>query len=196
MAFYYFAWKNGIKAEKKKLQEWDELSQEQYLQICAKNKKVDLEDRRFFEKVSGIEQGDDTYYFECNIDAYRRYRRKKEKEAYKEKEEAKDADLYGEITLISLDAPYEDSNGDSYSLHDIVADENSAFEDRLIHSLDLNKAMQDLTSEEKELVKAIFWADEPMTVREYAKEQKLPFTTVQSRKKKILRKMKKSFVQN
>lgn len=153
MAFYYFAWKNGIKAENRDLQEWDELSQKQYLQICANNKKVGLEDRRFFEKVSGIEQGDDTYYFECDIDAYRRYRRRKEKEAYKEKEEIKDAELFGEITLLSLDAPYEDSDGYSYSLHDIVADENSAFEERLTRSLDLCEAIDNLSNEERCIIR-------------------------------------------
>lgn len=196
MAFYYFAWKNGIKADNRDLQEWDELSQKQYLQICAKNKKVDLKKRRFFERVSGVDQGDDTYYFECDINAYRKYRRNKEKEAYKEKEALKDSEMFGEIILLSLDAPYEDSNGDSYSLHDIVADENSAFEEELISSLDLYGAIDSLSDDEKHMVDAMFLADEPLNDTEYAERIGVPRKTINNRKLKILKKLKKSLAKN
>jgi len=196
MAFQYYEWKNGKKAEKKDLQEWSEITEDQYLKICKSNKELELDKRRYFEKIPGIEEGDVTYYFECDLEAYRKYRREKEKEAYKKKEEMKDAELFGEITVLSFDAPYEDANGDVYTLHDLVADENSLFEDKSIQSVDLCNALVGLTDEERQIIDALFLSDKPSTVREYAERQDIPFTTVQSKKKKILWKLKKSFVQN
>jgi len=196
MAFYYFTWKNGIKVENKELQEWTEITEKQYLQICETNKTLSLDNRRLFEKVPGVEQGDDTYYFECDLDDYRKYRRKKEKEAYKEKEETKDTELFGEITLISLDAPYEDSNGEAYSLHDLVADKNSLFEDELIQSLDLYAELDALPEDERKLIDAIYLSDEPLNDREYAKQIGIPRKTINNRKIKILRNLKKSLAKS
>lgn len=193
MAFYYFAWKNGIKADNRDLQEWDELSQKQYLQICANNKEVDLEDRRFFEKVSGIEQGDDTYYFECDYQGFLQAEAKAKVQKRK-RDELKELKESGKMPeLVSLDAEYFDESGESYTLHDLVADENSLFEDSLIQSIDLQNALASLSNDEKKIVDAIYFSSKPTTEKELAEQTGVPRTTLQSQKYKILKKLKKSF---
>lgn len=191
----YFAWKDG-KKNTNGSQEWTEISVEEYLKICKKSKEQSQEEARYFTKVAGISEGDTSLYFECDHSDYLKYRAEKEKIYRKKVQKLLDDMKYGTIQILSLDAEFEDESGDTYTLHDLIEDKDSLFEDALVQSIDLHNAFGSLSDKEMELVNAMYLADNPMTVREYAEEQNIPFTTVQSRKEKILRKMKKSFVQN
>jgi len=53
----------------------------------------------------------------------------------------------------------------------------------------LKKALLELNAEDYNLIKALFF--EEKTIREYAETLDIPFTTIQSRKTKILNKLKK-----
>jgi DNA-directed RNA polymerase specialized sigma24 family protein len=79
---------------------------------------------------------------------------------------------------------------------DDFGDDGNIVEDSVITKLTyegLYKALDKLAPEERELVDALFFSNggEGMTVREYAKLSGIPFTTIQSRKVKILEKLKK-----
>ena len=61
--------------------------------------------------------------------------------------------------------------------------------ERKIEIEKLKKALLQLTEKEYELIKALFY--EENSVRNYAKNIGIPFTAIQSQKKRILEKLKK-----
>ena len=194
MKIYYFAWKNGEKADKYRKQEWTELTAKEYKAIYEDNKTCDIGKRRFFERVPGAELVDDIYYFECDYEQYKKYRAEKEKKARKEKQLKEDKSRYGAIQVLSLDAEYEEASGKIYSLHDMIADENSLFENRLIESIDLKNALCCLSPDEIKILDLMFFNEEkPVSDMEMARKLNIPRRTFGYQKEKIFNKLKKSF---
>lgn len=194
MKIYYFAWKNGKKADKNRKQEWTELTAKEYKAIYEGNKTCDISKRRFFERVPGVEWIDDIYYFECDYEQYKKYRAEKEKKARKEKRLKEDKSRYGAIRLLSLDAEYEDASGEIYSLHDMIADENSLFENGLIESIDLKNALSCLSPDEIKILDLMFFNEEKtVSDMEMARKLNIPRRTFGYQKEKIFIKLKKSF---
>lgn len=91
------------------------------------------------------------------------------------------------LQIISYDN--EDENGTVLinTIRDTSCDIENEIE-RMIEIEQLKKALLKLTNEEYELIKALFYEEE--TVREYAERKGIPFTTIQSRKNKIIEKLK------
>lgn len=91
------------------------------------------------------------------------------------------------LQIISYDN--EDENGTVLinTIKDTSCDIENEIE-RMIEIEQLKKALLQLTNEEYELIKALFYEEE--TVREYAERKGIPFTTIQSRKNKIIEKLK------
>lgn len=91
------------------------------------------------------------------------------------------------LQIISYDK--EDENGTVLinTIKDTSCDIENEIE-RMIEIEQLKKALLQLTNEEYELIKALFYEEE--TVREYAERKGIPFTTIQSRKNKIIEKLK------
>lgn len=75
---------------------------------------------------------------------------------------------------------------------EIIKDETIDTEDEIERKLELEQlqnALLSLTEDEYQIIKALFF--EENTVRNYAQKIGIPFNTIQSRKKKILEKLKK-----
>lgn len=91
------------------------------------------------------------------------------------------------LQIISYDK--EDENGTVLinTIKDTSCDIENEIE-RMIEIEQLKKALLQLSNEEYELIKALFYEEE--TVREYAERKGIPFTTIQSRKNKIIEKLK------
>ena len=101
------------------------------------------------------------------------------------------------MQTISLDTEYENSSDDTYTLSDMIADENSIFENKVIESLDLKNALSTLTKEERKLIEALFFDNgEAMSEREISASLHIPQKTFNNRKLKILKKLKKRLAQN
>lgn len=197
MKIYYFAWQNGKKADESSRQEWTELSAKEYKEIYESNKTYDISKRRFFERVAGVDCGNDVYYFECDYEQYKKYRAEKEKKARKEKQLKEDEVRYGVIQLLSLDAEYEDASGEDFTLHDIVADDNSLFEDRLVTDVSLESALKHLTEDERKIVDTLYLKNnDNRSERDFAEKMSVPQKTLNNRKLKILKKLKKYLAQN
>ena len=197
MKVYYYEWKNGIKAKENASQQWNQISKSAYRAICEQNKTVELMKRRFFEKIQPTEQGDALYIIECDYERYKESRAAKERIAYRNKIKKAESEQYGLLQTISLDTEYENSSDDTYTLSDMIADENSIFENKVIESLDLKNALSTLTKEERKLIEALFFDnDEAMSEREISAYLHIPQKTFNNRKLKILKKLKKRLAQN
>ncbi len=94
-----------------------------------------------------------------------------------------------DFQFISIDEISEDMEIREKSL---LADKNInvSFEaERRIEIEQLKNALLKLNDEEYKIIKALFY--EEKTIREYAKKIGIPFTTLQSKKEKIIEKLKK-----
>lgn len=191
----YFAWKNG-KQNLNGKQEWQELTSQEFLELCYSNSKRPKEEKRYFARVPGVEYGDTYFVLECSYEQFLRSEaeRKLRKRKRDETEQLKSDGLW--YDLISLDFEVDDGDGNTVTLHDIVADENSVFETDLAELIDLQSALNVLTSEERELVNTFYLADNPKTEREYANEMCISKTALHTKKEKILRKLKNQIDQN
>lgn len=52
----YFSWKNGKRSESP--QEWTKLTAKEYREIYENNKACQVDERRYFAPLPGIEKGD------------------------------------------------------------------------------------------------------------------------------------------
>ena len=191
----YFAWKDG-KQNLNGKQEWQELTSKEFLELCYSNSKRPKEEKRYFARVPGVEDGDTYFVLECTYEEFLRSEaeRKLRKRKRDEKEQLKADGLW--YDLISLDYEVDDGDGNTVTLHDMVADENSVFETGLVELIDLESALKVLTSKERGIIDAFYLSENPKTEREYAKELNVPCMTLHCRKTKILKKLKNYFVQN
>lgn len=192
----YFAWKDGNQAKDGR-QEWIEITPKEYREIYENNKACAVDKRRYFASLPGVEKGDIYYCFECDYERYKEYRAEKEQKARKEKASKEAEEKYGPIQLLSLDTEFADEPGDTYSLHDLIADESASFEERLVTDIALESALGYLTDDERFIINALFFENsDNMSERDIAKRIGIPRTTLQSQRIKILKKLKKYFVQN
>ena len=188
----YYAWKDGKKSDGK--QDWVELTPNEFIELCNNNRNLNQENRRYFYQLPGLEADDYYLYLECTYEKFlesraakdERTRRRKEKEA-----------LIAEgkwFETVSLDSAFEDETGDTCTLHDMIPDPDSCFEDHLILSIDVRNALDLLTAEEVEIIESLYLSEYAVSERKLAKKLKIPQSTLNCRKKKILAKLKKSFV--
>lgn len=191
----YFAWKDG-KQNLNGKQEWQELTSKEFLELCYSNSKRPKEEKRYFARVPGVEDEDAYFVLECTYEEFLRSdaERKLRKRKRDETEQLKADGLW--YDLISFDYEVDDGDGNTVTLHDMVADENSVFETGLVELIDLQSALKVLTSKEREFVNTFYLAGSPKTEREYANEMGISKTALHMKKKKILRKLKNQIDQN
>ena len=94
------------------------------------------------------------------------------------------------VTTISLDEII-DKNED-FRVKDFIRDDNIDIENDIEKKIELEKlknALLQLNKDEYKLIKALFF--EQKSVREYAETIDIPYSTIQYKKKKILKKLKK-----
>ena len=120
---------------------------------------------------------------EVNGYEYRNFYRDIERKKYCKK-------LKKTVTTISLDEII-DKNED-FRVKDFIRDDNIDIENDIEKKIELEKlknALLQLNKDEYKLIKALFF--EQKSIREYVRMINKPFTTIQGRKDKILRKLKK-----
>lgn len=120
---------------------------------------------------------------EVDVKDYKEFYRDVERKKYCKKIEKK-------VTVVSLDEIKNED--DNFRDKDMFKDNSVDIENDIETKIELDKlrnALLQLNSEEYKLIKALFF--EQKTIREYAKTLDKPFTTIQSRKEKILKKLKK-----
>lgn len=87
---------------------------------------------------------------------------------------------------------YDQEDEDDINYKDTIPDFNCNVEQEVEQKMEIEKlkeALLKLSNDEYELIKALYY--EQKTIREYAENKGIPFTTVESRKDKILNKLKK-----
>ena len=95
--------------------------------------------------------------------------------------------------VLSLDYAETD---DGETLIETVADESVDVEKEAFHQINLailRKALNLLTEDEYALINALYLQENTMTLQAYAKSLGVSYTTIDSRKKRILRKLKNYF---
>lgn len=120
---------------------------------------------------------------EVNGYEYRNFYRDIERKKYCKK-------LKKTITTISLDEII-DKNED-FRVKDFIRDDNIDIENDIEKKIELEKlknALLQLNKDEYKLIKALFF--EQKSVREYAETIDIPYSTIQYKKAKILKKLKK-----
>ena len=118
---------------------------------------------------------------EVNGYEYRNFYREIERKKYCKK-------LKKTVTTISLDEII-DKNED-FRVKDFIRDDNNENDiEKKIELEKLKNALLQLNKDEYKLIKALFF--EQKSVREYAETIDIPYSTIQYKKKKILKKLKK-----
>ena len=149
-----------------------------YKELIERRKNLkEYEDKKFI-KV-------DKFLLEVTKDEYKQMDLEEQREKYVRR-------LKNKIEAISLDKVY----ADKYTLKDAIPDYNEDLSDiiqRKIENEKMQKALLMLSDNEYRLIKALFYDRE--TIRQYALKNGIPFMTIQNRKNKILRKLKK-FIKN
>ena len=187
----YFAWKNGKQTEDK--QDWVELTPKEFLEICNNNRNLKLEERRYFYQLPGLEEGDYYLYMECTYKQFLKSRAEKDERTRRRKEKETLIEEGKWYATVSLDSTFEDESGDTCTLHDMIPDPDSCFEDHLILSMDVRNALDALTSEEVKIIERLYLSTYAVSESKLAKEMSIPRRTLGYKKKKILEKLKKSF---
>ncbi len=143
---------------------------------------------RRFMKLVNIDSDEDEINVKVHSNEMKSFRRYKRREQYV----ADVANTWG-YDVLSLD--YEET-ADGEMLSEVVADEDVDVEKEAFLQIDLEtlrKAFDILTEDEYALICALYLQDKPMTLRAYAKTLGVPFTTVDSRRKTILSKLRNFF---
>jgi len=187
----YYAWKDGKKKSGK--QDWTELTPSEFIELCNDNRNLDKEKRRYFYQLPGFEPGDCYYYLECTYEQFLKSRAEKDERTRKRKEEETLKAQGQWYATISLDAPFEDETGDVCSLHDMIPDPDSCFEDSLILSMDVMHALSYLDPDELEIIERLYLSEYAVSEKKLAEQMNVPRRTLGCKKKRILSKLKKSF---
>ena len=189
MTIKYYAWKNGKQISEN--QEWEEMSRTRFIEICNKNRELDAPQRRYFAQIPGIESGDTYLYMECTYEQYKQSRAEKSKRTRQRKECLDKKESFNPV--LSLDQEYIDETGGTSPLSEFIPDEQSFFEEELIRTLDIKKALEKLSPEELKLIELLFLSEYATSESNLSKQLGVPRRTLGCQKKKILKKLKKSF---
>ena len=188
----YFMWKDphckGINPE------WIEMSKDEYIAFISVEDKHQrrINRRRRFEITEDDWDGNRTSAFEVTLKRYREWDAEKHREAYQKKMEEKEG-----ITLVSLDAPLYNDDGEDFTLYDIIPSDYGVdhAEEELIEKL--YRALDTLTPEERKIIDLIYLENhEKKSERKIAIELGVPRMTLVNRRKEIIRKLRKILVQN
>lgn len=191
MAKRIFIWKNpkcvGVNPE------WEEISV--FDLIKMKNEFIGNKSR-YLARVPGVEDEDDYYLLECTHKEFLCSQAEKQKRQRKKKDK-EDFDKIYEI--VSMDLSFESESGENYSLHDLISDESINVEKDAIKKIvceEIKNIIESLPLEERQIIKLMFYGEEPLSVRAMSMALGIPRNTFNERKRKIFIKIKKSLGQN
>lgn len=185
MSIYYFESENGDFFSEDRERRFIRLSGKAAYKYLRENR---AEDTYFFKTVTDEKNGEDVY-IEVPKSAVSVFRGELYHEQYLAKWKKKKG-----FRIISLLQQIEDQ--DELTVEDIVPDESIDFEDEVIHEIELEilrRALKSLTDEELKLIHSLFFSESTMSERELSGKLGIPQTTLNSRKKAILEKLKNFF---
>lgn len=179
--------------------------------VCCENGEFKSEDgKQRYQVVKGRKlyeylqtpEGKAKYFFEftdengdeIGVEAPEEQRKNFEQQKRRERY-VRDSRKESNITIVSLESKSEEDD-DLLSGEEIIADEDIDVVAETIHKMDietLRRALTTLSADEYGIIQMLFLADEPLTIRECAKELSIGVMTVQDRKKAILKKLKEFF---
>lgn len=142
-----------------------------------------------FMKVCDYEETDDEVFIEVSSENMKDFRKYERREQY-----VSDTIKSNEYVLVSMNA-MEKEDGEEET-EECIADEDINIELDFIHQCELEtlrKALRTLSEEELALITALYLQEEPMTEREYAGEIGIPQKTLNDRKNRLLKKIKRFF---
>ena len=186
----YFAWEDGTN-------ELAEITAKEFLTICKQNKVLAKSERRYFTRVPGVTEDDVYYFLECTYEDYKKSVVESQAKHRKlcEERDLKEKGLWYDI--ISLDHVYRDDSGNVSAMHDIVADDSAFFEEMIVTDIALESALGHLTDDERLVIDVLYLKNsDNMSEREIAEKMGIPQKTLNNRKLKILKKLKKYLAQN
>ena len=99
--------------------------------------------------------------------------------------------------LVSLYHPTED--GDGTAVVDKYGDDGHTVEDAVIREINLEilrRALKSLTDEELKIVRSLYLDDNPMSERQLSRIMNIPVTTLDYRKRQVLKKLRYFFEKN
>ena len=137
------------------------------------------------------------YYFEnengtfFSEDGKRRFIRLSGKEAYDYMRENKSGDSYFVQTVTD-----DTEDGDGTAVVDKYSDDGHTVEDAVIREINLEilrRALKSLTDDELKIVRSLYLDDNPMSERQLSRIMDIPVTTLDYRKKQVLKKLKNFF---
>lgn len=101
-----------------------------------------------------------------------------------------------ESGYITVSFDYFETEDGTSTGDEVIPNDDDSIEDDVLRQFDLEtlrRALDSLTEDEYALICALYLQDKPMTLRAYAKTAGIPFTTVDSRRKSILSKLRNFF---
>ena len=193
MSTKYYAWKDGIQSNCK--QDWVELTPNEFIEICNNNRRVKQGQRRYFYQLPGLEEGDYYLYLECTFEQFKKSRVEKDARTRKRKMKEKMIEEGKWFDTVSLDSLYDDESGDVCTLHDMIPDPDSFFEEKLILNLDLYNALESLSVDERDLIYDLYFdPDGEISVSELARQRGVSQQMLNYRKLKIFEKIRKKIL--
>ena len=188
----YYAWKDGKKSEGN--QDWIELAPNDFIEICNNNRRLKQEDRRYFCQLPGLEEDDCYLYLECTYEQYKISRAEKQIRTRRRKEKEEMIAEGKWYSVVSLDSTFEDESGDTCTLHDQISDPDSDFEDHLIMSMDVHKALETLQPDERDLIYDLFFDPKASSVSELAEQKGVSQQALNAKKLRIFKKIRKAML--
>lgn len=101
-----------------------------------------------------------------------------------------------ESGYITVSFDYFETEDGTSTGDEVIPNDDDSIENDVLRQFDLEtlrRALDSLTEDEYALICALYLQDNPMTLRAYAKTAGIPFTTVDSRRKSILSKLRNFF---
>ena len=181
MAKKFLVWKdkncNGVNPE------WLFLTGEEFYELIKKEENKD----RHFIKMPPIDKSDDEIIIEANEVEYKKWLKEYKRSLY----------LYEtrkNVEVISVNVFADEDDAD---LYEKTASDEESIEDVVEKSIligKLHEAIEQLTDEEKEIIRLYYFADDA-TERSVATKMGMHYMTLHNKKTKILEKLKKILVQ-
>ncbi len=99
-------------------------------------------------------------------------------------------------TIVSFYSSREGQDGEVINYESVIADDSDDFIEEIAHKADiktLKKALASLNVEEYEIIYRLYLSDMPISERAYAREMRIPQKTLNCRKLRIFKKIRKFF---
>ncbi len=184
----YFVWKdpdcNGISPE------WLEISGNEFYDLV--NDPANSE-RTFIPWCDEDEDGKDSFIFEVTEEEFKEWDRNRKREAYRRK-----AFFDEKILFVDWDEVVYYDDTDPVTLGDVIPDPDAHVEPTAEEELieDLYEALKTLSKKERQIIDALYLKnDDNKSEREITRELGISHMTMNCRKNRVLKKLRKYFAQ-